>query len=196
MRIAAYDPSRPNVEVKLPLGLAIGPKQGIVLTHIPQAGPSDPELFLTQAEEAEKQSKPSNLIRAILGPHVSHTVAGFGVPVEETKRRLQDGGRWFVFGALHYDDRFSNPSIRVSKYCFSIGFEISASGEINPTYGPCPHWNCADDECEGDKAAYGTETANWQTPPLLEIPPTPPYATPAPFPTAPVSPVVAPPLEK
>jgi hypothetical protein len=130
---AAFDPSRPEIAVKLPLGVGAGAKQLIYLSHLPEAGPFDPETNLIEAEEAERQSKPSNIIRTILGPHVSEAIAGFGVPLEEAKQRMQEGGRWFILGAIHYDDRFSNASIRLSKYCFGIGFEITASGELNPT---------------------------------------------------------------
>lgn len=175
---AAFDPSRPEIEVKLPLGMGLGPKQGLTVTHLSNAGPWDPEEGLIAAEGLERQSKPSSIIRTILGPHVSQAVAGFGVPIEETKRRMQEGGRWFILGAIHYNDRFS-PSPRLSKYCFGIGFEIMASGELNPTTSPCPHWNCADEECESDKTAYNTETANWHAPAMLSIPPSqPPYPPP------------------
>jgi hypothetical protein len=177
---AAFDPSRPEIEVKLPLGVGLGAKQLMALSHLSDAGPFDPEENLIEAEALERQSKPSNIIRMILGPHVSQTIAGFGVPIEETKRRVQEGGRWFILGAIHYDDRFSNSSTRLSKYCFGIGFEITASGELNPTTTPCPHWNCADEECENDKTAYNAETANWRAPAMLSIPPSKP-----PFPAAP-----------
>ena len=177
---AAFDPSRPEIEVKLPLGIALGPKQAVTVSHLPEAGPVDPEELIVEAEKLERDGKPSQLIRTILGPHVSQTIAGFGIPIEEAKRRIQGGGRWFILGAIHYDDRFSNPAARLSKYCFGIGFEITASGEINPTTSPCPHWNCADEECENDKAAYNAETANWRMPALLSLPPSKPPYPPAP----------------
>jgi hypothetical protein len=150
--------------------MGYGVKQLSYIGHLPEAGPVDPEKYLVEAEGLERQSKPSGIIRTILGPHVSQAIAGFGVPLEETKRRVQDGGRWFIVGAIHYDDRFSNSSTKLSKYCFAIGFGTNASGDLSPTYSPCPHWNCADEECENDKAAYDTETANWHEPHLLSIP--------------------------
>lgn len=183
MRIRAdaiVDPTRPEIEAKLPFGMMLGPKQSGGMSHLPEAGPEDPEKGLIEAEELERQGKSSPIIRTILGPHVLQTIAGFGLPIEETKRHVQEGGRWFVFGAIHYDDRFSNSSTRLSKYCFTIGFEITASGELNPTTSPCPHWNCADEECENDKIAYDTETANWRAPALFSLPPSqPPYPTPS-----------------
>jgi hypothetical protein len=142
MRISAqayFDPSRPEVEVKLPLEMAVGGKQAESVSHLPDAGPFDPEKLLFDSEELDRQGKPSNLIRTILGPHVSQTVAGFGVPVEETKRPIQEGGRWFILGAIHYDDRFSTPPSKLSKYCFGVGFEITPSGEFNATTSPCAH---------------------------------------------------------
>lgn len=181
---AAFDPSRPEVEVKLPMGMALGPKQAMTVSHLPEAGPVDPEDRLVEAEKLERQGKPSYIIRTILGPHAPQAIAGFGIPIEEAKRRVQEGGRWFLLGAIHYDDRFSNSSTRLSKYCFGIGFEITASGELNPTTSPCPHWNCADEECESDKTAYGSDTANGHAPAILSIPPSkPPYpAAPSPNP--------------
>ena len=190
---AAFDPSRPEIEVKLPLGIGMGPKQYIYVSHLSDAGPVDPEDSLIAAEELERQSKPSNIIRTILGPHVSQAVAGFGVPIEETKRRLKEVGRWFILGAVHYNDRFST-SARLSKYCFGIGFEMMASGDLNPTTIPCPHWNCADEECENDKTAYNADAANYRSPAMLSIPPSqPPYpATPTPWPPAPAVPSAPP----
>jgi hypothetical protein len=105
---------------------------------------------------------------------VTQSLGGFGVPVEETKRRLQDGERIFVLGAIHYEDIFAGSQQRVSKYCFAIGFSISELGELKSATGPCPHWNCADDECKSDKAAYDIETAGWVQPAFMSIPSSPP----------------------
>jgi hypothetical protein len=113
---AAFDPSRPEIEVTLPLGIVLGQKQAVSVSHLPEVGPPDPEEHLIEAEELEGQAKPSKLIRTILGPHVSQAIGRFGVPIEETKQRLQEGGRWFVLGAVHYNDRFSNSSTRLLKY--------------------------------------------------------------------------------
>jgi hypothetical protein len=189
---AVFDPSRPEIEVKLPLGFGLSGKQVIDVSHVSSfSGPPDPETVLIANEELERQRKPSSVIRTILGPHVSQAIAGFGVPIEETRRRLKEGGRWFILGAVHYNDRFSNTD-RLSKYCFGIGFEITAADELNPATSPCPHWNCADEECENDKTAYNADTANWQAPAMLSIPPSqPPYpATPTPWPPAPAAPSV------
>jgi len=182
----AFDPSRPEIAVKLPLGMAFGPKQHMTISHLPEAGPVDPEERLIEAEELERQNKPSFITRTILGPHTPQAFAGFGIPIEEAKRRLQEGARWYLVGAIHYNDRFSNSS-RLSKYCFAIGFEITATGELDPTTSPCPHWNCADEECEDDKAAYSTETADWRGTALLSLPASQPPFPPIPTPQAPVT---------
>jgi hypothetical protein len=187
MRISAQgaiDPTRPDIEVKLPFGMALGPKHAGLVSHLPEAGPGDPEQSLGEAEALEQQGKPSYLVRTILGPHVSQAISGFGVPVEETKRHIQEGGRWFLLGAIHYDDRFSNASTRLSKYCYTIGFEITASGEIIPNISSCSHWNCADGSVKATKPAYNAETKNWRMPALLSILPSkPPYPTsPSPVP--------------
>jgi hypothetical protein len=91
MRVSAQawiDPSRPDLITKLPFGLALGPKQLMNVSRVPEAGPRNPEDDLFQSEELERQNKPSRLIRTILGPKISQTIAGFGVPIEETKRRV------------------------------------------------------------------------------------------------------------
>ena len=109
LRISAQaylDPSRTDVEVKLPLNVGIGPKQSFSVAHLPAAGPPDPQTIFAQSELKEREGKPSTIIRALLGPRVSQTFGGFGVPVEETKRRMQEGERWFVLGSIHYNDRF------------------------------------------------------------------------------------------
>jgi len=169
--VAAFDPThRPEAEVKLPFFHKVGPKQYLYVRHLPDAGPLDPEEHLIREESLEQQGEQATITHTIVGPHVSQAITGFGIPIREAKRWMQEDARWFILGAIHYDDRFSNASNRLSKYCFSIGFEITASGELEPTTNPCLHWNCADEECKDDKAAYNAETANWSEPPMLVAP--------------------------
>jgi hypothetical protein len=170
---AAVEPARPGTTVLLPVNFALGGKQSIEVAHFPDVGPPDPEIILDEAERLEGQGKPSRLLRTVLGPHVSQSVAGFGVPVEETKRRIVDGERWFILGALHYEDMLLNSKQRLLKYCYVITFHLSENGELQSPVAPCQHWNCADDECKSDKAAYDAETKGWTQPALLSVQPWP-----------------------
>jgi hypothetical protein len=174
---AAIDPSRPGVSATLPLTAGLGQKQSFWVAHFPDAGPPDPEQTLIEAEALERQGKPSKLIRMFLGPHTSQTVGGFGITQDEITRRMHDGGKWFVLGAIHYEDSLSSRTARVSKYCFVIGFDTSETGDIEPAIGPCPHWNCADDECDSDKSAYEAESKGWVNTTVFTIPPPPPPST-------------------
>jgi hypothetical protein len=169
---ASVDPSRPEIMAKLPFGMALGAKQEGIVTRISEAGPENPEKLLLKSEELEQQNKPSRLIRTILGPHVSQAIGGFGLPIEETKRRVREGEILFIHGAIHYNDRFSK-KVRLTKYCFVIGFEITAPGELQPATSPCPHWNCADEECEADSAAFDRETVGWRPGAVFVIGPEP-----------------------
>ena len=182
---ASVDPSRQNVQVTLPIGFSLGQKQSIDLGHLPDAGPADPETILIENEALERTGQPSRLIRTVLGPHVTQSLGGFGVPIDETKRRIQDGERVFILRAIHYEDIFGGSQQRASKYCFAIGFSISETGELNSAIGPCPHWNCADDECKSDKTAYETETRGWTQPAFMSLPPSPPPYPPQPRPETP-----------
>jgi hypothetical protein len=166
---AAVDPGRPGTAVVMPMDFGLGGKQSIEVAHWPDAGPPDPESILIEAESLEGQGKPSRLLRTVLGPHVSQSVAGIGVPVEETKRRIINGERWFILGAIHYEDRLPNSGPRLLKYCYVITFHVSESGELKSPVAPCQHWNCTDDDCRSDKAAYDAETKGWTQPPLLRV---------------------------
>jgi hypothetical protein len=175
LRISAQaylDPSRPGVNAKLPIGAGMGAQQVIAFSHLPDAGPPDPEETFIELEKQEREGKPAQITRGLLGPHVSQNFGGLGVPLEETKRLIQDGGRWFVLGSIHYNDRFSQSPERRYKYCFSIGFTTSDNGEPTPTTTTCAHWNCADDECVDDKSAYEAETKGWIQTPVYAITPT------------------------
>src|ERR1700727_402721 len=69
LRISAQaylDPTRTDVEVKLPLSVAIGPKQSFSVAHLPMAGPPDPEIIFARDQKNEREGKPSSLIRALL----------------------------------------------------------------------------------------------------------------------------------
>jgi hypothetical protein len=52
LRISAQaylDPSRTDVEVKLPLNVGIEPKQSFSVAHLPAAGPPDPQVIFAQS---------------------------------------------------------------------------------------------------------------------------------------------------
>jgi hypothetical protein len=96
----------------------------------------------------------------VLGPHATAEVGGVGLTAEYlTPRNLH----WFVYGLVTYDDIFPRTAHHMTKYCFTI-YGIPAVGEQRPVAGQCSHWNCTDDECEGDKKAYDAKVAAFGKP--------------------------------
>ena len=100
-------------------------------------------------------------LRALIGPHAKYPIISFGLPAAEGAPHgitaiLAGKMRAFTYGAIHYHDIFKGTPEHVTKYCFGIGAEKTRDG-IRPQSYPCAHWNCADEECQGDKRSYEAE---------------------------------------
>jgi hypothetical protein len=108
-------------------------------SRVPHA-PIDPALI----KEASRY-KDRNLV---LGPHAKQIVGGISLSADFLKR---PNNAWFAFGIATYNDIFSQTS-HVTKYCYEI-LGLNGSDEA-PNIAACSHWNCADQECEADKASY------------------------------------------
>jgi hypothetical protein len=86
----------------------------------------------------------------IIGPHEVRTISGSGLPAAWVNKFLTPP----VFsGEARYEDIFGQ--YHLTKYCFFIG-SIDAETQ-KPYVGLCRHWNCADDECNADRAQYDRE---------------------------------------
>jgi hypothetical protein len=126
--------------------------------------PDDPMSFFDVAE-----ARPQNYV---LGPHLALPRV---LPSLKLDRQMFEeiiGGKLgrYYYGAIKYHDIF-NPEIEhVTKYCFAVNnFITSPNGmalqgpagnaKVIPFYTNCPHWNCADDECEWDRHRYDEEVA-------------------------------------
>lgn len=96
----------------------------------------------------------------------------------------------FIYGSIHYDDVFS--SQHVSKFCFRIDGISIRNGKVSPLQSICRHWNCTDQYCQKDKAAYETELKTIVASGMPRHPgPSPMQAIPAlPWPVPPTQPQV------
>ncbi len=126
--------------------------------------PNDPESFFAIAD-----ARPQTYA---LGPHVE--LPRTSPPITINGQLFQDivGARVgkFYYGAIRYHDMF-DPSIEhITKYCFAVNNFVASTNGIAPQgpaikatampfYTICPHWNCADDECEQDRRRYDEEMA-------------------------------------
>jgi hypothetical protein len=70
---------------------------------------------------------------------------------------------YYLFGVFHYQDWFSEGAEYRTKFCFAI-IPFREDGKLKVSYEPRLFWNCADDECDVDKAAYDAEVLNSKTP--------------------------------
>jgi hypothetical protein len=59
----------------------------------------------------------------------------------------------YVFGVAYYDDVFKDSTRHTSKFCFVVQ-PVKDGDRTKLVSGLCQHWNCADEECETDKARY------------------------------------------
>jgi hypothetical protein len=115
-------------------------------------GPTDPDNVFNRPRFR-------HLPHAVLGPHATMTIAlgGSGIGIDILRKNIDEGWRFYEYGVIHYNDIFPGSDPHVTKYCFEIGTIRDAMGEIEPTSGLCPHWNCADDECRTDRNAWVIE---------------------------------------
>lgn len=125
--------------------------------------PPDPDTFIQVPSQFYAVGK------GYLGPHDTLPL-GPEFPINDrTFQRSLSGVGKFYFGSIRYVDVFSNKQ-RITKYCYSInnftdsgGFEAKGPTVVAPSVRPfpnlCPHWNCADDQCDADQKRYAEEQA-------------------------------------
>jgi hypothetical protein len=134
-------------------------------------GPPDPE----DARDSQKRGGIS-LRRALIGPHAKYPIdGGMGWPAAEGVHNglpaiLAGKTRAFTYGTIHYHDTLKGTPEHVTKYCFGITAENTKDG-TRASYYPCAHWNCADDECKGDKDDYEAEITKAFRDVGAEVPP-------------------------
>jgi len=125
-----------------------------------QAQPGDPE------ETFRHPTDLNFIVRGIIGPKATiPLMAGAGIPISVAAEMADKRTDYFVSGVFHYQDWFSDKSSYMTKFCFAaIPFKDNGSVRIN--WEPCIYWNCADDECDKDKAVYDAQlkTLNPQKP--------------------------------
>ena len=97
---------------------------------------------------------------AFVGPQVTipiGQIGGAGIPLSHIQEIVSGKLLAYVTGAIRYKDRFKETEPHITKFCYRIGVSRDDKGILTPAYGLCRHWNCADDECDGDKARYRAE---------------------------------------
>jgi hypothetical protein len=96
--------------------------------------------------------------RVSLPPHFNGSLpwGQAGIPMSAFRQTVVQGRMpYFIFGAAHYWDRFTDSKEHITKFCFAIA--VLMSDESVPSYEPCVYWNCADDDCEADDQEYKQE---------------------------------------
>ncbi len=118
--------------------------------------PQDPHDVLVNPSPAMKSRI---IINGIVGPQ--REIEGIGnywgfhiLPADLVSNKLLSGqfGE-FIFGSIRYVDIFNQE--HVTKFCFSLGGVVTENGVSRPDDPVrCLHWNCIDEQCEADEAAY------------------------------------------
>jgi hypothetical protein len=84
-------------------------------------------------------------------------------PIQKTPLSTRHPSQFFIAGVVHYRGPFSRSPDYITKFCFAV-VPIKESNAVRPTYQPCLYWNCADDDCNADKAAYEAALRKQNTP--------------------------------
>jgi hypothetical protein len=134
--------------------------------------PPDPDSFIITGPSSDPTTP--KLSRYVIGPH--DYLPPIARPFMLNRRTTQDilSGQLgsFYFGVIRYYDVFDGSPEHVTKFCYDLnsfvaggaeGFSASGPGlaapAVRPDFAICPHWNCADNECEDDKRRYDEEKA-------------------------------------
>lgn len=105
---------------------------------------------------------------AVLGPHDEIILGGVEIADTFLEYMMMHNIHSFIYGIISYNDIFPNSQRHTTKYCYEIGTAITQKGTIQPSAIFCAHWNCADEQCKEDRAAYDEEIAKS---PSSEVPP-------------------------
>jgi hypothetical protein len=65
----------------------------------------------------------------------------------------------YLYGAVRYSDAYNRPGTHITKFCFNVASGMLSAKITIPIVSRCPYWNCSDDDCNADKAAYEKEIA-------------------------------------
>ncbi len=77
----------------------------------------------------------------------------------------------FFYGEIRYNDIFPKTKQHITKYCFGLfGIRGDGSQTGSPVFSRCSHWNCTDDECNGDKERFEAEIAEAAKQPERKLP--------------------------
>ena len=86
-----------------------------------------------------------------IGPHGSVNLSSVSIPEDDLINDIKSGYGLHVFGETKYKDTLRDQVEHITKFCYSVSGDFSIGGEFSPVQNFCPHWNCADEECESDK---------------------------------------------
>lgn len=107
------------------------------------------------------------LFKALIGPQDEVAIGTIGMPLHLLQSDARNGMPFYLTAAIRYDDIFRKH--HVTKYCYVIGLSSEPDGVLKPTSGLCEHWNCADDECLGDRSDYQAETTGTRIAPSRPV---------------------------
>jgi hypothetical protein len=87
------------------------------------------------------------------------TDGDLGIPNGDADWIASGFQRAYYSGIIKYHDAFKGTPEHVTKFCFVIkASRVSKDAEAVPyNAGLCPHWNCADEECDSDRADFYRE---------------------------------------
>lgn len=93
-----------------------------------------------------------------IGPQGGITASNlsFDFSVNDVAAASSDRIGRFFYGSIRYTDIFERP--HTTKFCFRVdGLQQLGTAAPQIIQGVCQHWNCTDDACKADKAAYQAE---------------------------------------
>ena len=94
------------------------------------------------------RARPNYMTDKILGPHMSLLTGGSGFSVDDLL-----GNTRMIYGIAQYKDAFPDTPVRTTEFCYMF-VTRNWDGQTPPPYGPCVHWNCADETCADDRKDF------------------------------------------
>jgi hypothetical protein len=85
-----------------------------------------------------------------------------GLPQSVIDQMANDKSYFYIFGVIHYRDRFFGTPEHVTKFCFGALAIKGQDGRGTPGWDVCRHWNCVDEDCQNDKERYEAELKAWK----------------------------------
>lgn len=131
------------------------PTKALRYRGIITANPTDPD----EIDDSPSTDKYTG--RGSIGPkgEIALRLSQIGLPTTHLAKLANERKNLYVSGVIDYQSQFVGSAAFKTKFCFGIIAGLNSDGSLRVNTEPCRFWNCADDDCNADKAEYEAEKA-------------------------------------